>query len=580
MAQIAAWVATNAPRLMVVDVSVEVAVLVRTMGVPTVVMGMPGTRDDRAHQLAYRMADAIIAPWPAWAPVFGGGAPWRAKTHTVGAISRFDGRRRSRQPSGGSPRVLVLSGRGGTELTVDMLAAAERATPGWTWTVLGPPGTRWVDDPWPLLCSADVIVTHAGQNAIADVAASRRPAVVIAQPRPHDEQLATARALHDAQLAVVRPSWPAPEDWRAVLEAAVRAGRQRLGALEHRDGRRAGRDGAWESWHAHRGDHDRRRPPRPPPPPVRRPATGPSSTWSSRWATARRSAAGGSSAIRATSSVWACPRKVCRSPARATPVPSARWTAGAELLVFLDVDCIPGAALLQRYGEAAADERPRAAVRARRLPSARSAASGYRADGPAHARLAAPRAPDPAGGRGPARRRSRAVLDAVLRGHRQHLAPARRVLRGLRRLRRRGHRLRPGRRPRRRRSRLGRRSLGLPPAPRDRDPARPPPRRHPPQRRALSPALGLVADGRLALGVRRTRPGPPRPRPPIAGSRPRPTRCQWRAPGRRVAGRRLTSRSCGSVVRVEQDGCAEFAEVLDDPRVRRIYAKGKPDDRR
>ena len=81
-----------------------------------------------------------------------------------------------------------------------------------------------MEDPWPLLCDADVIVTHAGQNAIADVAAARRPAVVIAQPRPHDEQLATARALHQAQLAVVRSSWPAPEDWNAVLEAAVRLG--------------------------------------------------------------------------------------------------------------------------------------------------------------------------------------------------------------------------------------------------------------------------------------------------------------------------------------------------------------------
>ena len=97
--------------------------------------------------------------------------------------------------------------------------------------MLGPPGTRWVDDPWPLLCAADVVVTHAGQNAIADVAASRRPAVVIAQPRPHDEQLATARALHDARLAVVRPSWPAPEDWSAVLEAAAELG-----------------GGGWERW--------------------------------------------------------------------------------------------------------------------------------------------------------------------------------------------------------------------------------------------------------------------------------------------------------------------------------------------
>ena len=69
-----------------------------------------------------------------------------------------------------------------------------------------------------------MVVTHAGQNAIADVAASLRPAVVIAQPRPHDEQLTTARALHDAQLAVVRPGWPDREDWSAVLEAAAELG--------------------------------------------------------------------------------------------------------------------------------------------------------------------------------------------------------------------------------------------------------------------------------------------------------------------------------------------------------------------
>jgi hypothetical protein len=225
MAQLAAWVATHAPRLVVVDVSVEVTVLLRTMGVRTVVMGMPGARQDPAHQLGYRLADAIIAPWPAWARVCGGGAPWQAKTHPVGAISRFDGRPPARERvGGGRPRVVVLSGRGGTELTVAMLAAAERETPEWDWTMLGPPGTRWVEDPWPLLCDADVIVTHAGQNAVADVAAAKRPAVVIAQPRPHDEQLATARVLHEAQLSVVRSSWPAPEDWSTVLAAAVRLG--------------------------------------------------------------------------------------------------------------------------------------------------------------------------------------------------------------------------------------------------------------------------------------------------------------------------------------------------------------------
>ena len=119
--------------------------------------------------------------------------------------------------------MLVLSGRGGTELTLDELAAAQAETPGWTWTVLGPPGSRWVADPWPLLCAADVVVTHAGQNAIADVAAARRPAVIVPQPRPFDEQATTARALDAAGLAVVCPRWPAGT-WAETLERAVQMG--------------------------------------------------------------------------------------------------------------------------------------------------------------------------------------------------------------------------------------------------------------------------------------------------------------------------------------------------------------------
>lgn len=226
MAQIAAWVAATAPRLVVVDVSVEVTALVRAMGVPVVVMAMPGARSDPAHQLAYRLAEAIIAPWPSWAEVLSGGATWRDKTHHVGAISRFDGRPR-RVPDATADagrRVLVVSGRGGTGLTTRQLAGARRATPGWDWTVLGPPGERWVADPWPLLCGADVVVTHAGQNAIADVAAAGRPTVVVPQERPHGEQAATARALGRAGLASVCSSWPAPARWEGVLTSEVQTG--------------------------------------------------------------------------------------------------------------------------------------------------------------------------------------------------------------------------------------------------------------------------------------------------------------------------------------------------------------------
>jgi hypothetical protein len=89
--------------------------------------------------------------------------------------------------------------------------------------VLGPPGDHWVDDPWPLLCEADVVVTHAGQNAVADVGAARRPAVIVPQPRPFAEQETTARALEAAGLAVVAHRWPR-SGWPELLDRAVRLG--------------------------------------------------------------------------------------------------------------------------------------------------------------------------------------------------------------------------------------------------------------------------------------------------------------------------------------------------------------------
>ena len=214
MAAIAAWVAAVRPALVVVDVSVEVAVLVRSMGVPVVVAAMRGDRTDRAHTTAYDLADALLAPWPATRP-----EPWPqrwlARTWHVGALSRFDDRPVAPPP--GANRVAVLWGRGGSEVTAADVRAAAAATPAWTWDLGGFDGVD--PDPWELLQSADVVVTHGGQNALAEVAASRRPAVVVPQERPHDEQHANARAL--TGLAVVRPRWPVPPQWPALLDEAA-----------------------------------------------------------------------------------------------------------------------------------------------------------------------------------------------------------------------------------------------------------------------------------------------------------------------------------------------------------------------
>ncbi|MGA5462403.1 glycosyltransferase [Mycobacterium sp. NPDC050041] len=207
------------PRRMVVDVSVEVTMLVRLAGVPVTVMAMPGDRTDQAHRLAYDVADRIVAPWsadvyrPAWL------RRYDERTHYVGSISRFDGTPLRPGPRSTAATGLLLAGAGGSEAPRDAAAELTRAAPGLRWVAAGG-GADWVDDLWPLLSAAEVVITHAGQNAIADVAMAKACAVVIPEQRPFGEQHATAAALAEAGIAVSVPRWPSADRWAALVERA------------------------------------------------------------------------------------------------------------------------------------------------------------------------------------------------------------------------------------------------------------------------------------------------------------------------------------------------------------------------
>ncbi|MFE9933650.1 glycosyltransferase [Streptomyces sp. NPDC005533] len=242
MGKLADWIRQERPSLFVSDVSVEAATLARLMGTPVVVAAMRGDRGDEAHRLAYDLADALIAPWPQSLPEPHWPGDWYAKTLHTGSISRFDGRPRPAHHNDRGPcrkEVAVLLGAGGTDVTDQQIEETVRATPEWSWTFLG--GADWSEDPWPVLCRADVVVTHAGQNAVAECAAARVAAVVIPQDRPHGEQYATAHALHSAGLATVRQSWPAAHLWSELLAEAT-ARPERWACWSHGDGaRRAGR---------------------------------------------------------------------------------------------------------------------------------------------------------------------------------------------------------------------------------------------------------------------------------------------------------------------------------------------------
>jgi hypothetical protein len=228
LSTIAAALESRPVTAFVVDVSAEVTLFVRLLGIPAILITQPGTRDDVPHTLAFRAAHSIIAPWPGelLRPAHLADRPGVVY---VGGISRFDGRQVEGQHEGGAdspsarPQVLVLGGAGGTAVSMAAVSAAAAATPEYEWSSLGlpgPGGSAWSDDPWDQLRGAEIVVAWAGQNSIADLAAANVRAVVIPQARPFDEQVQTAEALAESGLAVVEPSWPAADDWPGVLTRA------------------------------------------------------------------------------------------------------------------------------------------------------------------------------------------------------------------------------------------------------------------------------------------------------------------------------------------------------------------------
>lgn len=222
MADIATWLRDAAPAAFVVDVSVEVAVLVRLHGIPVVSIVPPGQRGDDAHQLGFDVADTIVGCWP---PGAVGMLPRVRPTVLervvpVGGLSRFPVRERgARRP--GPRRVVLMWGTGGRDLDAHRLELARKETPDWEWTVLDRELGDWSEDPSEHLADADVVITHAGQNALAEVAAARAPAVVIPQARPHHEQEVSASVLRRRPWpALVLDSWPG-HGWPDLLERAA-----------------------------------------------------------------------------------------------------------------------------------------------------------------------------------------------------------------------------------------------------------------------------------------------------------------------------------------------------------------------
>lgn len=192
---VVSWLDQARPRAFWVDSSPAMSLAARMTGIPMVSTLSPGVREDEPHRLRVRAAQRLIAAWPPG--VHQDTLEGIENTVSeIGGVSRFE--QRVREPRDHCrARVVHLngSGTGGDHRFWRAVRATVLDLEEADWVEVGGPDGEWQEDPWPELCSADVVVTGAGQASVADAACADVPLVVVPARRPYGEQDATAAAL-------------------------------------------------------------------------------------------------------------------------------------------------------------------------------------------------------------------------------------------------------------------------------------------------------------------------------------------------------------------------------------------------
>lgn len=208
--------------LMIIDVSVEVAMLCRTASIPYLYVRLPGLRDDTPHLDAFAGALALLAPYPrvleaAMTP------SWVAqKTLYLDFINPTKNDTSSHEDfvktlmtltadnevlkilSAPAQIITVIKGYGGHEAIDAKLPELRRLLPNAVIISLGPIDgamRRYVDiathvsDVTPFMQHSGYLLMACGLNAVAQAYHYATPLVVLPDDRPHQEQEMMAQAL-------------------------------------------------------------------------------------------------------------------------------------------------------------------------------------------------------------------------------------------------------------------------------------------------------------------------------------------------------------------------------------------------
>lgn len=194
------------PLLLIVDVSVEVALLARLCGIPTVLIKQHGDRNDLPHLQAYESATLIIAPFSASLAAPNQAAWVDQKTVYVGGFSKYSMRQRNQEKEL-DQQVAILTGEGGTSLNQAWIEELATSCSSYTFHVIGqiatlpssaPHNLQWhgkLADPATVLSYCAIVIGNAGHNTVMEMATLNKRFICIPEERPFNEQQQKAQLL-------------------------------------------------------------------------------------------------------------------------------------------------------------------------------------------------------------------------------------------------------------------------------------------------------------------------------------------------------------------------------------------------
>jgi UDP-N-acetylglucosamine:LPS N-acetylglucosamine transferase len=213
------------PKAFYCDGVPELAIMVRGMGVPVVLVHLPGNvMNDPTQVFAHELADHIIAHFPSTIeqPDF----QFASKTYYSGYLSKYANRNSKELKSLDIDNVTVLLGYDNYDTTVLKNITKDQNM---QFTIIGNKQVYDLGENCIQLGKVediskaivgDVVISAAGQNTIAELLSLGKRLILLPEPRPYDEQVVHANLLANRSVALLAQENYSAEQWQNLLQKA------------------------------------------------------------------------------------------------------------------------------------------------------------------------------------------------------------------------------------------------------------------------------------------------------------------------------------------------------------------------